>query len=55
MLCLMGPGICQYLTDTNTMCEWNNLMHTENNDEIIKDNCGTDAPKLRENWLLTLR
>ena len=28
-------------------------MHTENNDEIIEDNCGTDAPKLCEDWPLT--
>jgi hypothetical protein len=28
---------------------WNNLMHTENNEEIAEDNCGISVPKLGEN------
>jgi hypothetical protein len=34
---------------------WNNLMDTENNDEIAEDKYGINVPKLCENWPLTLQ
>jgi hypothetical protein len=55
LCCVWWPYACQYLTGTYTMCAWNNLMHTENNVEIIYDNCDTNTPKLGENWPLTLQ
>ena len=48
-------AVCMSVFDRYLYYVWNNLKHTENNVEIIRDNRGINAPKLCENWPLTLQ